>query len=378
MVNKPRILVTSAAGRTGSVAVLELLRKGFTVRAFMRRNDVRSETLRKAGAEIFVGDLYDMGDLRRSLVDVQRAYYVPPFAPNLLHGAMLFALAAEEARLELMALMSEWNPHPSHPAPLTRDHWIANNIVRWMPTVDVTYVNPGIFAFMYFLGLPAVKHLGLLALPYGDGLNAPPSSEDIGAVAAAVLANPANHISKTYRPTGPKLISPQDCAEIFGRVLGRKVRYQDVSTNMFVKAALAQGISPFEVSQIRQFVEEIRRGVFAVGAPTKHVEEVTGRPAEDFESIARRYVNNPELIVHGYSAGTKLSAIVGMVKMMLTRLPDFDRWEAERGHPMLAKPKFAIDNPEWMASAEKQKLALLDPVEISQPISPARVQSVQD
>ena len=46
---------------------------------------------------------------------------------------------------------------------VTRAHGgIANNIVRWMPTVDVTYVNPGIFAFMYFLGLPAVKHLGLL------------------------------------------------------------------------------------------------------------------------------------------------------------------------------------------------------------------------
>ena len=61
---------------------------------------------------------------------------------------------------------------------------------------------------------------------------------------------------------------------------------------------------------------------------------------------------------------------MGMVKMRLTRLPDFDRREAERGHSMLAEPKFAIDNPEWMASAEKQQLALLDPVEISQPISP--------
>ena len=39
---KPRILVTSAAGRTGSVAVLELLGKGFPVRAFVRRNEVRS------------------------------------------------------------------------------------------------------------------------------------------------------------------------------------------------------------------------------------------------------------------------------------------------------------------------------------------------
>ncbi len=77
MMNKPRILVTAAAGRNASAAVLELLRKGFPVRAFVWRKDARSERLRKAGAEIFVGDLFDLSDLRSALVDVQRAYHSP-------------------------------------------------------------------------------------------------------------------------------------------------------------------------------------------------------------------------------------------------------------------------------------------------------------
>ena len=106
---KPRVLVTSAAGRNASAAVLDLLGKGFPVRAFVRRQDARSEKLRLAGAEIFVGDLFDLSDLRSALVDVQRAYHSPPVAPNLLHGMMLFALAAEEAKLEVVALMSGWN-----------------------------------------------------------------------------------------------------------------------------------------------------------------------------------------------------------------------------------------------------------------------------
>ncbi len=97
---KPRILVTSAAGHTGAVVATELLQKDFPVRAFVRRHDARSERLKKAGAEIFVGNLLDMRDLRKALIDVQRAYHCPPFAPNLLHGSMLFALAAEEAKLE--------------------------------------------------------------------------------------------------------------------------------------------------------------------------------------------------------------------------------------------------------------------------------------
>ena len=60
--------------------------------------------LKDAGAEIFVGDLFDFRDLRKALKGVKRAYHCPPFAANVLNGAMLFALAAEEAKLEVVAL----------------------------------------------------------------------------------------------------------------------------------------------------------------------------------------------------------------------------------------------------------------------------------
>ena len=75
---KPRVLVTSAAGHTGAAAVRSLLERGFPVRAFVRRDDARAEALRRAGADIFVGDLFDYRDLQRALTDVQRAYHCPP------------------------------------------------------------------------------------------------------------------------------------------------------------------------------------------------------------------------------------------------------------------------------------------------------------
>lgn len=358
--HKPRILVTSAAGHTGAVAVRELLSRGYPVRAFVRRADHRSESLRRAGAEIFVGNLFDLRDLRSALRGVQRAYHCPPFGPNLLHGTMLFALAAQQAKLEVVALMSAWNPHPTHPSVTTRELWMAQNIARWMPTVDVIHVNPGLFAFTYFLGLPAAANFGVLMLPFGQGLNAPPSNEDIGAVAAGVLANPAPHIGKSYRPTGPRLISGEDVAQAFGRVLGRRVRYQDVPTRMFVKAALAQGISKFEVAQMRHYVEELRGGTYAVGAPTDHVEQVLGRPAEDFEATARRYLEHPELVLPGLAVGGKLGAFGLLLKTALTRVPDLDRWEAERGHPALVESRLAHDSSEWLVTAEQRQPALLE------------------
>ena len=371
MSTNARILVTSAAGHTGAAVVTQLLDRGFDVRAFVRRHDRRSERLRVAGAEIVVGNLYDMRDLRAALQDVQRAYYCPPFAPNLLHGAMLFALAAEEARLEVVALVSGWNPHPGHPSIVSREHWIANNIYRWMPTVDVIHVNPGLFAFTAFLGLPAAANLGLLMLPYGDGRDAPPANEDIAAVASAVLADPAPHIGRSYRPTGPRLLSGHDYAATFSRVFGRTVSYRDVPTRMFMKAATAQGLAtPFEIAQLRRYVEEVRGGTFAVGAPTDHVELVTGRPPEDFETTARRYIEHPAHIMPGFRVGGTVGALWLMAKTMLTRVPDLDRWESDRGYPLLDEPVLAHDSDEWRHAAEQRRLALL---EVREPAAPRPV-----
>lgn len=380
---KPKILVTSAAGRTGSAAVTQLLGKGFPVRAWVHRRDRRAEVLERTGAEIFVGNIFDFRDLRSALHGVQRAYYCAPFAPHLLHNAMLFALAAEEAKLEVVALLSGWNPHPAHPSVVTREHWMANNLYRWMPSVEVVHINPGLFAFVYLLGLPVIVHFGMLVGPFGEGLNAPPSNEDIASVAVGALCDPAPHIGKCYRPTGPELLSARDIAAILAGILGRKVIYRDVPTRMFVKAAIAQGFPLFEISQVQHYLTELRHGAFAIGAPTDDVREVGGREPEPFESIARRYLEHPALIHRTLSRflwskaaealstrpargvtlaglGGKLDAFRFMIRMLRTRAPDLDAWERIRDHPLLAEPMLAQDSAEWRAAAEARQLHLLN------------------
>jgi len=97
-----------------------------------------------------------------------------------------------------------------------------------------------------------------------------------------------------------------------------------------------------------------------VGAPTDHVEMLTGRPAEDIETIARRYIKHPELIAPGIRAGTKLGAFLFLARMLFTRAPDFDRWEREHLLPSLNRPLLAHENPAWRAHAQAQRLYLLD------------------
>jgi hypothetical protein len=209
------------------------------------------------------------------------------------------------------------------------------------------------------LGLPAIVHMGMLVAPFGDGRNAPPANEDIGRVAAGVLSNPKSHIGKSYRPTSSELLSPQDIAGIFGKVLGRKVKYQDVSFKVFSKAAKALGFADFEISQLRHYAEALRNGAYEIGAPTDHVELITGQKPESFESISRRYLANPSLIHPKLANGGKLSALAFMLRMMLTSAPDYDRWELEQGHPQLKSPVIATASKEWLASDERQQLNLL-------------------
>ncbi len=59
-------------------------------------------------------------------------------------------------------------------------------------------------------------------------------------------------------------------------------------------------------------------------------------------------------------AGTKLGALAFMMKMMLTRAPDLDRWERERGHPILDAPLLAHESDEWRKAAEQKLLLLHD------------------
>ncbi len=137
-----------------------------------------------------------------------------------------------------------------------------------------------------------------------------------------------------------------------------RIKYQDAPPKMLLKAATAQGLKAFEIAHARFYFEEIRGGTFAVGAPTDHVQEICGRRPESFETIVRRYIAQPDLIAPGLRAGAKLGAYAFMIKMMLTRAPDLDRWERERGHPMLKAPILAHDSDEWRGAAETGRLLL--------------------
>lgn len=345
---KPSILVTAAAGHTGIPTVLQLLEKGYPVRALVRRLDARSERLRSAGAQVIAGSLTDFTDVERALAGVHRAYFCPPWGPDLLHVVATFAAAAAQARLESVVAMSQWLASPRHPAMATRGLWLMERTLSWTPGLGVTVVNPGFFADNYMRLMEPIAQLGMLPMPLGEGRNAPPSNEDIARVVVGALSDPTRHAGKTYRPTGPTVLSPTEIAAVFTRVLRRRVTYVDMPERMFRKALRALGITPFEQSQLRYYMEDYRRDAFALNAPSDAVRVVGGSEPEDLETITRRFVAAmPEA---KRSLRGRVKAMGNMARILLTPPLDLDRFERIQGHPKIDQSEYAGDSPTWRAT----------------------------
>ncbi|HWG19182.1 MAG TPA: NmrA family NAD(P)-binding protein [Terracidiphilus sp.] len=341
---KPRIIVTGATGKTGSVVVNELLKAGYRVRAMVRREDCRSAQLKAQGAEIAVAEMSDVERVADALNDVQRAYYCPPIDPYMIQGAAAFAVAAKEARLEHIVGLTQWLASPSHPSLMTRQHWLLDRLFSMTPGIAHTLVNPGFFAEVYLATIGMAANLGVFSWMFGNSRNAPPSNEDIGRVAVGALRDPARHAGKSYRPTGPELLGAEDMANAIGRAVGRPVRVVPTPTWLFMKAARMSGHPIDLFSNVRYYIEDHKRGAFELGAPTTDVLDVTGRLAEDFETIARRYATLPQ---NQRTPGKRLREFAQFLIAPFRRGYNFDRYDRELRRPFPSHPQFAPESEVW-------------------------------
>lgn len=341
---KPTILVTGATGKTGNALVRELRERDWPVRAVVHAADARSERLQQMGAEVVIADLFDPDQIRQALQGTQRAYYCPPFHPHMIQSAAAFIAAARDSRLEAIVGLSQWLASPNHPSLHTRQLWLVEQMLASVPGIAHVNLNPGYFADNYLRLIDFASLLGIFPILTGESRNAPPSNEDIARVAAALLENPDRYAGKSYRPTGPKLLSAYDMVGILRKVLRHRVLGLRMPFWMLVRAARLQGVTAFELLGLRDYIVDHQQGAFEFGAPTNVVADLTGRPAEDFETTARRYAALP---FARKTFANRLRAFVSFNRVPFVRGYNLDRYAREQQHPVPPNPEFAMKNDRW-------------------------------
>jgi hypothetical protein len=248
--------------------------------------------------------------------------------------------------LEHVVEMSQWTSLSSHKANMTRQTWLVDQLFSMIPGVAHTIFNPGMFAHNFLRTIDFAALLGIYPVLSGDGKAAPISNEDMARVAAVLLAEgPDRHAGKSYRPTGPHLLDGREMAAIIAKVVGHRVLPVDMPIWMLGKVAQQQGVDPFEISSLRHYMQDMRQGTFAFeGGVTTVVEELTGTPAESFETTARRYAALPYA---RQTFGNRLKAFFNFTLTPFYRGHNFDKWDSKMALPGTCPTSLSIEDERW-------------------------------
>jgi uncharacterized protein YbjT (DUF2867 family) len=362
---KPKILVTGSTGQTGRPLVAELLNRGWPVRAMVSRRDDRSEALQRLGAEIVVADMYDPEQLYAAAKGTQRAYYLPLMQPYMIQAANAFAVAARDAKLEQIVQMSQWTSSDSHPTAMTRQTWLIDQTFSMIPGVAHTIFNPGMFAYNFLRVIDFAALLGIFPVLMGESRCAPISNEDMAKAAAALLTSePSSHAGKSYRPTGPELLSGKDMAAIIAKVVGHRVVPVNLPLWMFRKVARQQGVDPYQIAVLLHYIRDNKLGAFSYeGGITTVMEELTGASAESFETTARRYAAMP---FARQTIGNRIKAFINFNLTPFFPAYDIKSFEKRLRLPVPPKPLYCMENERWKGDRSGQ-MSIQKPSDVASP-----------
>jgi uncharacterized protein YbjT (DUF2867 family) len=122
------------------------------------------------------------------------------------------------------------------------DHWLAERVFDWSG-LTVAHLRPTLFA-EWLLYLAPMIRAGLLHVPFGPGRHAPIAAEDQARVIVGILEDPASHRGKIYALYGPVEFTHKEIAQVLSRVLGKDVRYKQVSFETWLQIMASGGQKP--------------------------------------------------------------------------------------------------------------------------------------
>jgi uncharacterized protein YbjT (DUF2867 family) len=287
--NESEILVSGATGRTGGMAIDELLKMGKRVRAYVRSDDDRAAALRQRGVDIAVGDFTDIDQIRAAMEGIRSAYFLHPIAPGIIGAAAYFAQAAKEAGVSAIVNMSQISARRESASHAAQDHWVSERVFDWSG-VPTTHLRPTFFAdwLVYPHFAKEIWAKKKIEFPFGNGRHAPIATDDQGRVIAQILANPKGHESKTYTLHGPVEMNHAEIAAIMSDVLGAKIEYAPTSIDAFKdKMEKLYNFPQFLVQHLIEVAQNYREGIFS--GVNNNIEKITGAPALSVSAFIEKY-----------------------------------------------------------------------------------------
>jgi NAD(P)H dehydrogenase (quinone) len=294
---KPPILVTGATGRlggTGRHVAVELLSRGIPVRAMVRRFDERSEELLGMGIEVVIGDFADYNSILAALDGIEAAYFTYPVSAGIAEAAGLFAAAGHRQGLQRVVDLSLDAAFPDSLSPQGRAQWVTERIFEWAGYRGA-HLRVAAFFMENVLALHGsqIRELGQIRNSFGDFEPSWIAASDVGAMGAALLADPGSVTDRTTVVGGAERASHAAIAETVSKATGRPVHYQPISPDEWrelIADTRAGRADPTAAAHLS--AQSIALRQHNTHLVTDDIQRLTGRPAVTLDEFVERNRQN--------------------------------------------------------------------------------------
>ncbi|WP_086828668.1 NmrA family NAD(P)-binding protein [Allokutzneria sp. NRRL B-24872] len=217
-----KVLVIGATGNVGGSVVRQLQQRGVGVRALVR--DAASAEV-PDGVELAVGDLHDTASLAKAADGTDAVFLMWPFlSPDGIEAAVG---ALGTRRLVYLSSFGVDDDAEKQSDPINQLHFTVERAIR-ASSAEWTMLRAGTFAANALGWAEEIRASATVREAHGAAARAVVHERDLAAVAAKVLVEDG-HAGASYVLTGPEPVTQAEQARIIGEVLGRDVRFEELS-----------------------------------------------------------------------------------------------------------------------------------------------------
>lgn len=284
------ILVTGAAGLTGSIVVREFARQGLPVRALVRQPAQAAHFDALPTLEVVTGDMLAPKTLSAALDGVDRALMISTAGVQMMDTQCTFIEAAKSAGVQHIVKIAGIDSGIGFdPYAFRAGRWHAH-VERYLEGSGIAWTHIRPVQFMQFYlpstvtGVDPVRRE--LVMPIGDSELSPVDIDDIAKVAVALL-NSQGHEGKRYFMTGPEALTMSQVADRISEATGTAFVYRNVSLDEKRRQLAAAGLPAEALDLLDELFSERARCTKSYVDLSTH--ETFGVEPTSFAQFARRH-----------------------------------------------------------------------------------------
>jgi uncharacterized protein YbjT (DUF2867 family) len=245
------------------------------IRALVRDPRAAADSLRGArDVELIGGDLADEAAVKRALAGID-AVFVALRHPEIRELELALGEAAARAGVRRYVKVSVLGASARDPVLRARIHFEIEERLRELG-LSPTCLRIGMVVHNLLDDAPQIG-LGELAAAAGEAAVAWIHPDDIAAVARVALTGPGTDLG-VLELTGPEALTYRELAARLTALLGKPVRYVELSDEQQLAVATAAGAPAWAAEHLRSvYRDSVRAG--RLGRVTGDVGQTTGRPA---------------------------------------------------------------------------------------------------